>query len=88
MPLVNLQQFKRVFVEVFASIKSLSVGTGVGAPGPGNLSVENDLTVEGTIIGGETPSYKTGLKAPSSKMAIELEAYGTTFMVGVYKYEL
>ena len=49
MPLVNLQQFKRVFVEVFASIKSLAVGQG-GAPGPGNLRVENNLIVGGQII--------------------------------------
>ena len=71
MPLVEIEQIKRLFVTFIANIKSLSVGI-VNAPGPGNLTVENDatvgkdlhvendLTVDGTIIGGETPSYKTG----------------------------
>jgi hypothetical protein len=42
-----LAQFRRLFVTMFATIRSLGVGNNVTSPGPGNLSVENDLTVGG-----------------------------------------
>lgn len=51
-----LAQFKRLFVTMFATIRSLGVGN-VTAPGPGNLHVENDLTVGGQII---APSLSAG----------------------------
>jgi len=51
-----LAQFKRLFVTMFATIRSLGVGS-VIPPGPGNLSVENNLTVGGQII---APSLSTG----------------------------
>ena len=60
MPLELMKQFQRLYVDLFSRINALRVGSSTTNPGPGNLHVENDLTVEGTIIGGETPSYKTG----------------------------
>jgi len=55
-----LAQIKRLFVTMFATIRSLGVGN-VIPPGPGNLHVENNLTVGGQIITPNTPTTPTTL---------------------------
>ena len=81
MPMPRITRLKHLVVSVIANIKQLSVGT-VNAPGSGNLSVENDVTVGKDLHVENDLTVEGQIIAPAMEVGPRNRAYFTFLREG------